>query len=193
MTDAPAGRAPAPFHVSFDGGRVRPWSRLDASALLRHANSANVARFLSTRFPHPYTVGDAEAWFAFLESQDEPEGWAIEIGGEAVGGIGLRRGVAEFAHGGELGYWLGEAHWGRGVMRAAVRAVLPAVVERFGLLRVTAYAATANLASIRVLESAGFQREGLMRARAIRDGEVQDHAVFGWVDEARLQRASRNS
>ena len=186
MTESSDRGSQAPLAVAFDGGRIRPWVRADASALIRHANSAKVARFLSTRFPHPYTATDADAWFAFLESQAEPEGWAIEIDGAAVGGIGLRRGSAEFAHSGELGYWLGEAHWGRGVMTRAVRAALPALVARFALLRITAYAAATNPASIRVLENAGFQREGLMRARAIRDGEVQDHVVFSWIDAARL-------
>ena len=183
----PAVGAPQ-LHVDFEGGRVRPWTRDDRDALVRHSNSQRVARFLSTRFPHPYGPADAEAWLAFLASQPEPEGWAIDVDGEAVGGIGLRRGVADFAHSAELGYWLGEAYWGRGLMTRVVRAVLPAVVARFGLIRVTAYAACANPASLRVLEKAGFAREGLMRARAIRDGEIQDHAVFGWIDDTRVAR-----
>jgi RimJ/RimL family protein N-acetyltransferase len=177
-----------PLLVLFQGGRVRPWKPADAESMVRHADNPRVARFLSTRFPSPYTPADAAAWFAFLQSQDDPEGWAIEIDGEAVGGIGLRRGEGEFAHAAELGYWLGEPFWGRGLMTRVVRAVLPAVVARWNLARVTAYAATANAASIRVLERAGFAREGLMLARAVRDGEVQDHVVFGRVDERRLPR-----
>lgn len=162
-------------------GRVRPWRRGDRDALLRHANDPAVARFLSLRFPHPYTPADADAWFDFLDAQGDPEGWAIEVGGEAVGGIGVRRGTAEFAHSGELGYWLGRAFWGRGLVTAAVRAVVPFAMARWGLSRLTAYAASDNPGSIRVLEKSGFQREGLMRARAIRDGTAQDHVVFGLV------------
>lgn len=165
---------------------MRPWAASDAEAMVRHANNPRVACFLSKRFPHPYTRDDAARWFAFLQAQDDPEAGAIEIGGEAVGGIGVRRGEGEFAHSAELGYWLAEAHWGRGVMTRVVRAVLPMAVHRWQLSRITAYAASANQGSIRVLEKAGFVREGSMRARAIRDGVVQDHIVFGWVDEARL-------
>lgn len=183
MEDA---RVRQPFVVPFDGGRVRPWASADAEAMVRHADNPRVARFLSMRFPNPYTREDAARWFAFLQSQDDPEGWAIEIEGATVGGIGFRRGEGEFAHSAELGYWLGEAYWGRGVMTRVVRAVLPVAVRRCGLARVTAYAATANDGSIRVLEKTGFVREGTLRARAIRGGEVQDHLVFGWVDEARL-------
>lgn len=173
----------------FDGGqgRVRPWRRDDRDSLLRHADNPNVARYLSLRFPNPYTPADADAWFAFLEAQEDPEAWAIEVDGEAVGGIGVRRGAAEFSHSGELGYWLGEAHWRRGVMSSAVQAVVPFAMARWNLSRLCAYAATGNAGSIRVLEGAGFVREGMMRARAIRHGQVQDHLVFGLLDDAALR------
>lgn len=169
----------AGLSLDFGPGRIRPWRRDDRAALLRHANNPAVARWLSPRFPHPYAPADADAWFDFLEPQAEPEGLAIELGGEAVGGIGVRRGSAEFAHSGELGYWLGQAFWGRGIMSAAVKAFAPFAMDRWRLLRLTAYAASDNPGSIRVLEKAGFEREGLMRARAVRDGVAQDHVVFG--------------
>lgn len=168
--------------LPFAHGLIRPWRRDDRAALLRHADNPNVARWLSLRFPNPYMPADADAWFAFIETQgDAPEGWAIDVDGEAVGGIGVRRGAAEFAHSGELGYWLGEAFWRRGIMSSAVRTLVPFAMARHGLSRLTAYAATANTGSIRVLEGAGFVREGLMRARAVRHGEAQDHVVFGYV------------
>ena len=127
-----------PFFFASGTGLVRPWRREDRASLLRHADNPNVARYLSLRFPNPYTPADADAWFAFLDSQEDPEGWAIEVQGEAVGGIGVRRGAAEFAHSAELGYWLGEAYWRRGIVTAAVRMVVPFVIERWGLARLTA-------------------------------------------------------
>jgi RimJ/RimL family protein N-acetyltransferase len=172
--------------VANGSGFVRHWRREDRASLLRHADNANVARNLSLRFPHPYTPADADAWFAFLEAQADPAAWAIEVDGEAVGGIGLRLGEAEFAHSGELGYWLGEVHWRRGIVAAAVRVVVPFAMARFGLARLTAYANPRNVGSVRVLEGAGFVREGLVRARAIRAGEVHDHLLFGLVDPRRL-------
>lgn len=167
-----------PLPLEFGDGRIRPWVPADRASLLRHADNPRVARYLSARFPHPYTAADADAWFAYLASNSAPCNWALEVDGEAVGGIGLRLGEGEMAHLAELGYWLGEAHWGRGIVSAAVRALLPAVVPAFGLQRIQAYAATINPGSIRVLEKAGFEREGLMRRRAIRDGVAQDHVVF---------------
>ena len=175
-----------PFAFVSGAGVVRGWRREDRDSLLRHADNPNVARYLSLRFPNPYTPADADAWFAFLEAQEDPEAWAIEVDGEAVGGIGVRRGAAEFSHSGELGYWLGEAYWRRGIMSSAVRAVVPFAMARWNLSRLCAYAATGNAGSIRVLEGAGFVREGMMRARAIRHGQVQDHLVFGLLDDAAL-------
>lgn len=169
-------------------GLVRPWRRSDRDSLLRHADNVNVSRHLSLRFPYPYRPSDADAFFAMLESQADPEAWAIEVEGEAVGGIGVRRGMAEFAHSGELGYWLGEAFWRRGIVGAAVRVAVPFAMARWNLARLTAYADVRNVGSIRVLEGAGFIREGVVRARAIRAGEVHDHVAFGRVDFARLPK-----
>ena len=177
--------------LEFEGGRVRHWRREDRGALLRHADNPRVARYLSARFPHPYLPADADAWFDFLEAQDEPEGWAIEVDGEAVGGIGIRRGAGEFSHSGELGYWLGEAFWRRGIVSAAVAVVVPFAMARWRLSRVCAYAASTNTGSIRVLETNGFEREGLMRARVIRNDDVQDHLVFARLDPGALPLAAR--
>lgn len=175
-----------PFEFVGGAGVVRPWRRADRASLLRHADNPNVARYLSLRFPNPYTPADADAWFAFLDEQEDPPAWAIDVDGEAVGGIGVRLGEAEFAHTGDLGYWLGEAHWRRGIVGAAVRVAVPFVMARYGLARLTSYANPRNLGSIHVLEGAGFVREGLIRARAIRDGVAHDHVAFGLVDPARL-------
>lgn len=181
-----SGEVSLAFDFEGGTGRIRPWRRDDREALLRHADNPNVARYLSLRFPNPYTPADADAWFDFLDSQDEPEGWAIEVDGEAVGGIGVRRGDAEFAHSAELGYWLGQAQWRRGIVAAAVGVVVPFVMARWKLVRLTAYVNPRNVGSVGVLEAAGFVREGLVRARAIRGGEVHDHLMYGYVDLSRL-------
>ncbi|MBS7458877.1 GNAT family N-acetyltransferase [Coralloluteibacterium stylophorae] len=174
-----AARLPLAFGA---GCRIRPWAPArDAADLLRHADNPNVPRFLSTRFPHPYTAADAQAWFDFVAVQAPATNWAIEVDGAAAGGIGLRLGRDEFAHSAELGYWLGEAHWGRGIVSAAVAALLPWAEQSFGLRRVAAYVATGNPASLRVLEKNGFQREGLLRMRAIRDGIAQDHVALARI------------
>lgn len=182
-----SGAVSLPFAFVDGTGVVRPWRRSDRASLLRHADNPNVARYLSSRFPNPYTPDDADAWFAFVESQLEPDALAIDVDGEAVGGVGLRRSEdPEFAHSAELGYWLGEAYWRRGIVAAAVAVFVPFAMQRWNLARLAAYANPRNLGSIHVLEGAGFVREGLMRARAIRDGMVHDHLVYGLIDASKL-------
>jgi RimJ/RimL family protein N-acetyltransferase len=102
--------------------RIRSWRVGDEAALARHANSRAVWLNLRDRFPHPYTLGDAEAWVSFAPAQEAETNFAIEVDGEAVRGVGfvLREDVERCSA--EIGYWLGEAVWGRGIATAAVRA-----------------------------------------------------------------------
>ena len=163
---------------------VRDWDPADRDALVRAADDRNVWRNLTDRFPHPYTTADADEWFAFLAAGDEPTDWAIEVGGEAVGGIGIEIGKGVSAHTAEFGYWLAEPLWGRGIVTCAARAVVPYAMARFRLFRLEAGVFAWNPASMRVLEKCGFVREGVARAAVLKDGEVTDRVVFAFVDTA---------
>lgn len=158
---------------------LRPWRGEDLEALLVHADDPLVPRGLSDRFPHPYTRADGEAFLAGrVVDLDQPL-LAIEIDGEACGGIGLRPGHGERAHGAELGYWLGRRHWGRGWMTGIVGTYLAWVVPALRLQRVEASVLDANPASARVLEKNGFQEEGLRRAAVLKADGLHDLRLFG--------------
>ena len=104
---------------------LRPWRREDLESLVRHADNPNVARGLRDRFPSPYTRADGE-WF--LDDVRKPRGeWrlAIEVDGAAVGGVGVRPGEDVHRISAEIGYWLGEAYWGRGIAPAMLTTVAP--------------------------------------------------------------------
>ena len=160
---------------------VRDWTRADKPSLVRFANNRNVWRNLKDRFPHPYTEQDAEAWFAFLEGMAAPTAWAIEVEGQAVGGLGVDPGKGMHAKTGNFGYWLGEPYWGRGIMTAAVGQTAPYVLERFGLVRLESPVFEWNPASMRVLEKCGFQREGVLRRSLVKDGELIDQVLYARV------------
>lgn len=160
---------------------VRDWRRSDKDALLRHANNRRIWRNLTHLFPHPYTDADAERWFAMLEGQLEPSHWAIEIDGEAVGSIGCIPGQGIYERSAQFGYWLGEAFWGRGIATAAVNAVVPHVVARFGVVRLESPVFEWNPASMRVLEKCGFAREGVLRASISKDGRIIDQILYAYV------------
>jgi RimJ/RimL family protein N-acetyltransferase len=164
---------------------VRDWSSSDKPSLVRHAGNRNVWINLSHLFPHPYTDRDADAWIGYQLSLPEATGWAIEVDGEAVGGIGITPREGIFAKSAEFGYWLGERYWGRGIMSTAVRAVAPWALAHFELLRLESWVFARNVASMRVLEKCGFVREGLLRRSAVKDGEILDRVAYALIDEAR--------
>ena len=118
--------------------RVRDWRLADKPSLLRLADNRNVARNLAHRFPHPYTEADADAWFVLLANKPQPTAWAIDVGGEAVGGIGIDVGEGIYAKTARFGYWLGEPLWGQGIMTAAVRATADFALDHFDLVRLEA-------------------------------------------------------
>lgn len=163
-------------------GELRRWQRSDHSRLLAIANNPAVTRNLSHRFPQPYTDADAHAWFDAVASEVLPLNLAIAVDGAVVGNIGLRVGEGDFARSAELGYWLAEPFWGRGLVTAAVCAFVPDAMARLGLVRVYAHAITGNRGSIRVLEKAGFVYEGTLRASAFKRGQVLDRVLYARVD-----------
>lgn len=160
---------------------LRRWHADDLEALVRHANNRNVWVTLRDRFPYPYTEEAGRAWLASSASQDPPTALAIVVDGEAAGGLGIIPGSDVNRHTGEIGYWLGEAYWGRGIATAAVSHFVPWAARTFGLVRVFADVFETNPASMRVLEKCGFAREGVLRKHACKDGRYLDQIIYGVV------------
>ena len=157
---------------------VRPWTSADADSLHRHANNRRVSIHLRDRFPFPYELEHARTFLGWLANQPSPTVWAIEVNGEAVGGIGVELHSDIERVSAEIGYWLGEQVWGGGIATEALRAVTAEAFKRYDLTRIYAVPFADHLASIRVLEKAGYVREGLMRQSAIKEGEVRDQALY---------------
>jgi RimJ/RimL family protein N-acetyltransferase len=160
---------------------VRDWRPGDKAAVVRAANNRNVWRNLAHRFPHPYTDADADRWFGMLREAPLPTHWAIEVDGEAAGGIGIDVGEGIHAKTAHFGYWLAEPHWGRGIMTAAVRAVAEHVLAHFDVARLEAPVFAWNPASMRVLEKCGFVREGVLRQSVLKDGQLIDAMLYARV------------
>ncbi len=163
---------------------LRPWRADDAEALARHANNPNIARHLRDRFPAPYTLADAKGFLAHVARDTGPStNLAIEVAGEAAGAIGFTRGSDIERYSAEIGYWLGEAHWGHGVMTEALRLVTREAFARDGLLRLFALPFAGNPASVRVLEKAGYQCEGRLRSSATKYGRPLDQLLYARIND----------
>jgi [ribosomal protein S5]-alanine N-acetyltransferase len=171
------------MHLSLDHCDIRSWLASDAEAVARYANNRKIWLNLRDGFPHPYTLQDAERFIAAaLEARPECR-FAIAVDGEAVGSIGfmLHSDVERISA--EIGYWLAEPFWGRGIMAEALEAVTRHAVREHGLTRVFAVPYAWNAASFRVLEKAGYTLEGRMRKSAIKDGQILDQLLYAYVVE----------
>jgi RimJ/RimL family protein N-acetyltransferase len=160
---------------------VRDWQWSDKASLMRFANNRKVWRNLNDIFPHPYTEADADQWLALQASTPKRTVWAIEVEGQAAGGVGVTLREGMLRRSADFGYWLGEPYWGRGIMTEVVQAVAPEAMRAFDLVRLESWVFEWNPASMRVLEKCGFVREGVMRASAIKDGQLIDRAMYALV------------
>lgn len=161
---------------------VRDWRRSDAESLVRHANNINVAKHLRDRFPHPYTRQDARAFLKHAAASADPTNLAIVVDGEAVGAIGYVPGRDVERFSAEIGYWLGETMWGRGIGTEALVLLTEHAFARMNVLRMFALPFADNAGSIRVLEKAGYIREGLMRSSSVKYGVVKDQLLYARIN-----------
>lgn len=173
------------MNLRLDSCLVREWRDDDLPSLVRHANDRAVWIQLRDRFPHPYLESHGRTFLEHVARQSPVRIWAIEVDGEAAGGIGIELFSDVERVSGEIGYWLGRACWGRGVMTSALRAVTAEVFRRFELTRIFALPFADNPGSIRVLEKAGYVLEGRLPQSAIKDGRIRDQLMYGTYRQLR--------
>jgi len=166
---------------------LREWRRSDADDVAQYADNEKIARNLRDVFPHPYTPADARGFVDSCVEGDEDRQLcrAIEIDGHAAGSIGLFRGSDVYQKTAELGYWLAEEFWGRGIMTQAVRLICREGFSRWDIQRIYAEPFAHNAGSRRVLEKAGFSLEGVMRRGVYKRGQVCDHCMYALLREER--------
>lgn len=158
---------------------LRPWRATDEEALVRHANNRRVSINLRDHFPFPYTREHAREWIGRSLAAPSPQtNLVIEHAGELIGAIGLvpQADVSRFTA--EIGYWLGEAFWGRGFATEALRGFTDYAFERFSFERLEAWVFSSNPPSRRVLEKAGYEYEATLRRSAFKDGRFLDCHVY---------------
>lgn len=162
---------------------VREFMPEDAASLAKYANNRNIWVCVRDQFPHPYSQENALEFIKMVNSNRPANVFAIAIGGEAVGGIGVHPQEDVYRYSAELGYWLGEPFWGKGLMTDIVKGVVAEAFRRFNIWRIYAGVFSSNPASMRVLEKAGFQKEGVRRAATFKDGKVLDEVMYGLLKE----------
>lgn len=157
---------------------IRPWRLDDADSLAKHANNRKVWIALRDLFPHPYTIEDARTFLKSVVNSEPITLFCIEVNGDAVGGIGIRIGTDVHRQTAELGYWLSQEFWVRGIMTEAVAAFTEFCFQNFQLRRIYAEPFANNPASARVLEKSGFALEGRLKNNVLKDGKLLDSLLY---------------
>jgi len=160
---------------------VRSWSPADVESLAKYANNRRISVNLRDRFPYPYTREIAQAFIRSVRERLPETAFALAVAGEAVGGIGfvLQEDIERVSA--EIGYWLAEPFWGRGIATEAVRAMTALAIERHGLTRMYARVADWNTPSIRVLEKSGYTFEARLCRSAIKEGRIIDQLQYAFI------------
>jgi RimJ/RimL family protein N-acetyltransferase len=169
--------------IDFGEFQVRSFRAADVASLARNANNPNVAVTLRDRFPHPYTEDDARGWIEYVAGQDREIAFAIAVGPEVIGCVGLEFCEDVHVFSAEIGYWLAEPYWGRGIVTRALRAVTEYAFATYDVVRLFAPVFSSNPASARVLEKAGYRREGTLRRSVFKNGEFLDQWIYAILED----------
>ena len=159
---------------------IRPWRLCDAGSVARYANNKKIADNLRDAFPHPYTEADARAFIsACLRAGGERTCFrAVSVDGEAVGSIAVTLRDDVYRKSAELGYWLAEPYWNRGIMTEAVTRICRHAFAAYDIVRIFAEPFACNTASRRILERAGFTLEGVMKMSVYKNGRMLDSCIY---------------
>lgn len=157
---------------------LRPWHESDLESLVKYANNPGVAQYLMNRFPHPYTPEHGRNFIAMASGSRPYNILAIEVEGEAAGGIGLHPQEDIYCKNAELGYWLAEPYWGRGIVTRAVLQMVEYGYLHWDITRIYARPFGTNIASQRVLEKAGFTLEARFEKTIFKNGVYLDELVY---------------
>jgi RimJ/RimL family protein N-acetyltransferase len=158
---------------------IRQWVSTDLPNLVLYANNINIWNNLRNYFPTHYTEADAIAWLEKTIDASPIVNLAIDIDGQAIGGIGLILNSDVYVMSAEIGYWLGEPFWGQGITTEAVRQMVDYTFYYYDIVRLYAEVFEINKASMRVLEKNGFYLEGVRRKAVLKNGVLMDDYI--WV------------
>jgi len=158
--------------------KLRPVTNNDLDKLVQYANNPKIADNLTNVFPHPYTKENGEFFINMATSHDPLRIHAIDVNGEMIGAIGIHPQADIMVKNAELGYWLAEPFWGKGIMTEAIRQSIKYGFETFDINRIYARPFGSNIGSQKALEKAGFQLEGRFKKTIFKNGRYEDELVY---------------
>lgn len=159
--------------------QIRPWQKQDAQALASIANNRKIWNNVRDQLPNPYTVMDALQWMNHIKDHHPEQNLAIVHNGIVVGNIGCKMQEDVYRKSIEIGYFVGEEYWGKGIATVAIDLFVQHLIKNFQPIRIYAEVFAHNVSSMKVLQKNGFFLESIRRKAAIKNNEIVDDYV--WV------------
>lgn len=160
--------------------QIRSWQQEDAAAIANALNNKNVQDNLRDGMPFPYTEEDAKEYLSIVQKAepDTEYNWAILADDEVVGSVGVFRQNNIHKYTAEMGYYIAEAYWGKGIGTKALHDVCACIFEKTNIVRIYAQPFSDNIGSCRILEKSGFICEGILRKNAVKNGQLRDMKLY---------------
>lgn len=160
--------------------KIRKWKLSDAKDLSVILSNKKIQDNLRDGIPYPYTEQDGKEFITAMLSADENEtfAFAVTVNDIAIGSIGIFRQGNIHRRTAELGYYIAEEYWNKGIMTEAIKQICEYVFNNSDIIRIYAEPFAYNIASCRALEKAGFQYEGTLRNNALKNGRILDMKIY---------------
>lgn len=167
---------------------IRSYRASDKLSLIKYADNFNVAISLLDSFPFPYNEIEADMWLSYAMNQQPEMNFAIADKNEMIGAIGLKEMDDVYRYSFEVGYWLGEPYWGKGITTKALSAFTDYSFAHYKVVRLFAGVFDFNPASGKVLEKCGYKLEGRLKSAVVKKGKVYDQLLYAKVSEENIKK-----
>jgi len=157
---------------------LRPWHIDDLETLVSIANNANIAKYMADVFPHPYTHEKGKSFIEFATTNPTACIFAIAIDNKPIGSIGLHLQTDILRKNAEIGYWLAEEYWGKGIVTDAIKQIVKYGFENLDIVRIFARIYGTNIPSQKVVEKCGFKLEGKYKKTIFKNNEFLDELIY---------------
>jgi RimJ/RimL family protein N-acetyltransferase len=157
---------------------LRPWKTEDLDELVTLANNKNIAKFMADVFPHPYTVEIGRTFINFTKCNPGSKIFAIVHNDKPIGSIGLHLQTDILRKNAELGYWLGEKYWNKGIITKVIPKMVEFGFNNLDIVRIFARIYGTNIASQKAIEKCGFKLEGQFEKTLFKNNEYLDELIY---------------
>lgn len=178
--------------MKFNEVELRKFRNSDAGRLVKLANNKKISQNLRDGFPHPYTLSDAESFIKKCLEQKTITTFAIEYKGEYVGNIGLMIGQDVYRKSAEIGYFIGEEYWNKGITTKAVNLITEFGFKELELIRIHTGIFEFNTSSMRVLEKCGFTKEGIFQKAIYKNSKIWDEHRYSKINSKFIDYTGTN-